>query len=115
MTKPRKADSVQTFAAAWSEHGIDGADLTTEYRFHPSRRWRLDIAFPSQKVGVEIDGFGYGHQSKPGRIADNEKQNALVLSGWRVLRFTTADLTASRIRDTVETVGMLLCGVEEQG
>jgi very-short-patch-repair endonuclease len=47
----------------------------------------LDIAFPSIKLAVEIDGRF--HEDDPGVFeADRWRQNALVLNGWRVLRFT---------------------------
>jgi very-short-patch-repair endonuclease len=61
-----------------------------EYRFC-KRRWRLDFAWPAQKVAVEIDGGTWvrGAHNRPVRIAqDHEKRNALVLMGWRVLTFT---------------------------
>ena len=28
-----------------------------EHRFHPSRLWRLDLAWPEEKLAVEIDGI----------------------------------------------------------
>jgi very-short-patch-repair endonuclease len=62
-----------------------------EYRFHPSRKFRLDLAFVPQKVGIEIEGALWvsGAHSRPlGILRDMEKANLLVLSGWRVLRFT---------------------------
>ena len=27
-----------------------------EYRFHPKRRWRLDMAWPEQRIAVEVHG-----------------------------------------------------------
>ena len=34
--------------------GVDG--FTQEYRFHPARRWRFDVAWPAQRIAVEVDG-----------------------------------------------------------
>jgi very-short-patch-repair endonuclease len=64
-----------------------------EYRFSKERRFRLDIAFPPYKVGVEVDGGVFSrqaHGSITGILRDMEKHNLLVLEGWRVLRYTPA-------------------------
>ena len=74
-----------------------------EYRFHPVRRWRIDWAWPAQKLAVEIEGGIYSrgrHVRGAGFQKDMEKYNALTLAGWRLLRFTPAqvkDGTAARI------------------
>lgn len=63
----------------------------TEYRFHPTRRWRFDYAFPASSIAVEVDGgafVGGRHTRGAGFVKDMEKNNAAVLRGWRVLRFT---------------------------
>ena len=60
-----------------------------EHRFHPTRQWRFDYAWPAHKVALEIDGAsgGYGRHSRPGGMrADNEKINTATAMGWRVLR-----------------------------
>ena len=68
----------------------------TEYRFHPVRRWRFDLAFPHLTGGplaVEIEGGTWmrksRHTSGAGFAKDAEKYNEAALLGWRVLRFTT--------------------------
>lgn len=63
-----------------------------EYRFDAVRKWKLDLACPRPKIGIEIDGGvwlpGSGH-AKPQRIIKNmEKRNALEMAGWRVLIYT---------------------------
>lgn len=62
-----------------------------EYRFHPTRRWRLDFSYPGPKVGIEVQGgiFIRGKHSRGvGLIKDYEKLNAAQLMGWIVLQFT---------------------------
>ena len=62
-----------------------------EYRFHPSRRWRFDFAWPRSKVAVEVDGGIYSrgrHVRGKGFERDAEKRNAAVVAGWRLLHFT---------------------------
>lgn len=65
---------------------LDG--LEREHRFHPTRRWLLDFAWPASKLGVEVHGDIWrksGHTSGPGRLRDMEKMNEATLHGWRVL------------------------------
>ena len=52
---------------------------------------RADFAWVKRRVIVEIDGFKY-HSDRAAFQEDRRRQNALVNAGWRVLRFTTADL-----------------------
>ena len=68
-----------------------------EHRFHDSRRWRFDfVVLPiEQKIAVEIEGgvFTRGrHTRGKGYTEDLLKYNEAVLMGWRVLRFTTAQI-----------------------
>jgi very-short-patch-repair endonuclease len=66
-----------------------------EYRFAPPRRYRLDLAFPARRIGIEIEGavWSKGAHSRPvGILRDMEKGNLLTLSGWRVLRYTPAQV-----------------------
>lgn len=68
-----------------------------ELRFHPTRRWRLDLAWPEQHLACEVDGgvwTGGRHTSGLGYTADCEKHNEAVLLGWRMLR-----VTAGMVRD----------------
>jgi very-short-patch-repair endonuclease len=73
---------------------------------HPVRigghRFRADIAFPDLRLTVEVDGWAY-HRTKEQRDADVQRDNLLMLAGWRVLRFTWED-----VRDRPEYVlGMI--------
>ena len=61
-----------------------------EYRFHQKRRWRFDFAWPSYKVGVEINGRGR-HQTVVGVRRDCEKLNEAIRLGWVVLVFPATD------------------------
>jgi very-short-patch-repair endonuclease len=62
---------------------------------HPVRvgghRFRPDIAFPDVRLAVEVDGWAY-HRTKEQRDSDVERDNLLMLAGWRVLRFTWEDV-----------------------
>ena len=55
------------------------------------RHFRLDFAWPAERVFVEVDGIEF--HSTPQQVAkDRQRQNLLVLAGWTPLRFTYADL-----------------------
>jgi very-short-patch-repair endonuclease len=79
-----------------------------EYRFDEKRRWRLDFAWPAQRVAVEVEGVtasGGRHQRISGFRADTKKYNALVLRGWRLLRYLPSDVKAGT---AVEEIKQLL-------
>ena len=64
-----------------------------EYRFHPVRRWRFDLAWKEEKLAVEIEGgiWQYGRHNRAATfIKDMEKYNEACLLGWNLLRFTTS-------------------------
>jgi len=62
-----------------------------EFRAVASRRWRIDFAWPAQRIALEIEGGTWvqGRHSRPkGFEGDCEKYNEIALQGWRVLRVT---------------------------
>lgn len=64
---------------------------TLEHRFHPERKWRFDVAWPEEKIAVEIDGGSWvhgRHTTGSGFEKDLEKVNAATELGWKVYRFT---------------------------
>lgn len=66
-----------------------------EYRFHPTRRWRFDFAYPDQRIAIECEGATWAngrHNRGGGYAADLEKYNAAALLGWLVLRYTRAQV-----------------------
>ena len=76
------------------------------------RRYRVDLAYPEQRIAIEYDGFKE-HTTVDQFARDRQRQNALVLHGWSVLRFSAVDLgrpamVASEIRRALE--GFLSAG-----
>lgn len=55
------------------------------------QRFEIDVAFPELRLAIEVDGRRY-HSEDERFQADRTKQNALIAAGWRVLRFTWADI-----------------------
>jgi very-short-patch-repair endonuclease len=58
---------------------------------YPVGGYKVDVAFPEQKVAIETDGWAY-HSSQEDFQNDRERQNKITLLGWQVLRFTWLDL-----------------------
>ncbi|MFI7674011.1 DUF559 domain-containing protein [Actinophytocola sp. NPDC049390] len=54
--------------------------------------YALDLAFPEARLAIEVDGWAW-HSDVQRFRHDRRRQNALVLTGWTVLRFTWHDLT----------------------
>lgn len=49
------------------------------------RRYRLDLAFPEQRIAVEYDGAD--HRTQRRARLDLAREAALTAAGWRILRF----------------------------
>jgi very-short-patch-repair endonuclease len=68
-----------------------GADLGRLVQQHPVRvggkSYRLDLAYPDEKIGIEVDGREF-HSGRRVFDSDRERQNALTLAGYLILRFT---------------------------
>lgn len=74
---------------AWLNQNPDVPSPEREFKFHPSRKWRFDMAWPHQKVAVEIEGVlpgGGRHQQIQGFVGDAEKYEAALVLGWCVYR-----------------------------
>jgi very-short-patch-repair endonuclease len=70
------------------EAGISGWVLG--HRFGPHL---IDLAFPDQRVAIEVDGWAW-HVDVDRFRADRRKGNALTRAGWTLLRFTWHDLVS---------------------
>lgn len=76
-----------------------------EYRFHKTRRWRFDFAYPDRQLAIEVEGGTWTngrHTRAKGFEADCEKYNAAVLNGWSVLRFTGDMIRSGKAIETLE-------------
>lgn len=72
----------------------------TEYRFHPTRKWRFDFAYPDKKIALEVEGgtwVGGRHINPIGFQKDCEKYNEAAKMGWKVYRCTPKMLTVEYI------------------
>lgn len=94
-----------------SELGEGIPEAEREWKFHPTRKWAFDFAWPAEgevaritlqgevvqvgvalQVAVEIEGGTWSGNSRhtrgKGFEGDCDKYNEAVLLGWKVLRFT---------------------------
>ena len=79
--------------------------VAKEFRFDTVRKWRLDYAWPVVLIGVEIHGFGWGHQAQQHQSGDNEKANKAVELGWSLFTYNSRDLgSRAKIRAAVSQV-----------
>jgi hypothetical protein len=92
-----------------------------EHRFHPTRKWRFDFAWPSLHLAAEVEGGIWlppddpsGRRSRhtvgSGFEADCEKYNAAFLFGWRVLRFTPSHIRSGY---GVDMISIILAGTSD--
>jgi hypothetical protein len=95
-TTPRRAlprmskhvDLAEILAAQLRAVGL--GHFQREQKFHPTRKWRIDIAFTADLLAIECDGFAAGgkpgrHQRPAGVRQENEKLAELAIAGWRVI------------------------------
>lgn len=76
-----------------------------EYRFHPVRRWRFDLAYPEKKIAFEIEGgtwTGGRHVRGAGFEKDIEKYNEATRLGWKVYRFTSGMIQSGEALKMIE-------------
>lgn len=76
-----------------------------QYRFHESRKWRFDFAWPAWSIACEIDGGTWktksGHTSGIGFENDRQKDDAALRLGWIVYRCTPAMVKSGQALETI--------------
>jgi very-short-patch-repair endonuclease len=75
---------------------------------YPVNGFDVDLAFPTHRVAIEIDGWAW-HSDVARFRRDRRRQNAIVLAGWTILRFTWHDLT-ERPAAVIAEIRMALAG-----
>ncbi len=91
--------------------------VETEFEFHASRGWRLDVAIEAILLGIEIDGGGYaqGHHSQGQGIEDDciKRAEATIL-GWRVLVVTPRQVKRGQALRWIELIVQNLAAVRNR-
>ena len=81
--------------------------MLREYAPIEGRKFRIDFAFPLEKVAIEFDGYRYHGFSRKGFREGLVRQNLLVAHGWRVLRYTLTDVR-DRLDGVIAEIGQAL-------
>lgn len=98
---PRQVEAARqgrrVYAIARSCRRLGLPEPERELRFHPTRRWRFDLAWPAARVAFEYEGGAEfrskdpNHHTTPaGYRNDCEKYNAAQILGWTVIRGTAS-------------------------
>jgi hypothetical protein len=94
------------------------AEPELEHRFHPTRRWRIDLYWPAASVGVDIEGGTRarkgarrcrvcglvpqgGHNTGTGYESNVEKYNEAKLAGILHLQATRASIEDGRAAEWI--------------
>lgn len=97
-------DKAELFAQAWRLLAPAQAQPVREYRFHQTRKWRFDFAWPDALVALEVDGGQFAFRGgRHSTDADREKLNTAAALGWRVFRFSPKQLRVAPV-ECVELV-----------
>lgn len=66
-----------------------------QYKFCPTRRWKLDFVNLEYKLAVEVQGHGsYAHGGSAKSLSsDIEKHQALALLGWKYFPIAASAIT----------------------
>ena len=92
--------------AYFEEFGIPGP--VYEHKFHPTRKWRFDLAWPEHKLALEVQGGIHvrgRHTRGAALLKEWEKLNTAAAMGWRVMFCQPEDLcwneTAEMIKEAL--------------
>lgn len=95
-------DAVALFLKLLAREGI--RTPVREHRFHQTRQWRFDFAWPDSRVALEVEGGAFAggrHTRGAGFREDLKKYNEATRLGWRVLRVLPEQL------DTLTTIALV--------
>ena len=90
---------------AWKSCGLPVPEHN--HKFHPTRRWKIDYAWPDVRLAVEIEGGIWSksrHAIGQGFVNDIEKYNAVVEAGWALLRYQPRQLDFRQIRRVYDRI-----------
>lgn len=105
-----QVDLADGFLALWRRLRPDLPEPEREYRFHPTRKWRIDLCWPVAMLAVEIEGMAPGggrHQRRTGFTRDAEKYREIVKAGYRLLRYTSDELRQRPVQIVEEVAAQL--------
>ena len=94
-TLPEAADETESGPEVDTLRALEEGGLPTPERqlwiTAAGRRYRLDLAYPAEKVAIEYDGHAWHHTPEQ-LAADSRRQEAAESIGWLILRTRKEDL-----------------------
>ncbi len=90
-----------------SWRSLDGPELEREFRFHPERKWRADLAHIASCTLIETEGGIYiqgRHNRADGFIAEIEKYLEAFLAGWAVVRLTATQISTPTVERLIAAI-----------
>lgn len=98
----RAAGAIQrAFFAAAAQRGVI---FDCQY---PVLNYRLDLALPRPRLGVEIEGWDWRAWARPGAAERREREQSLGYEGWTILWFTGSEIVYDRERCLDEVMSRL--------
>lgn len=102
--KVKRSEKIDPFLQVCKVFGLP--EPHREYKFHPTRRWRIDYLFEhnGRRVALEVEGGvwrGGRHTNPAGFMKDMDKYNAISAAGIVLLRTTPGELMKT---ETIELV-----------
>jgi very-short-patch-repair endonuclease/predicted transcriptional regulator of viral defense system len=82
-----RSELEERFLSICDNHGIPRPQTNVEIEGHV-----VDFVWRARRLIVEVDGYAY-HRSPGAFETDRERDVALTLAGWRVMRFTWRHIT----------------------
>ena len=96
----------------------------TQYKFHPTRRWKFDFAWPDKMIAIEVEGNTFGrickkkvygkvcnqrlaggrHTQGTGFEKDCEKYNTAALMGWKVYRIPSSMIKGGKSFELINEI-----------
>ena len=113
LRKAKRKQEGNKFALRFLRHWTPQLPMPEyEHRFHPVRKWRFDLAWPSIKLAVEFQGGNFvagGHNRGAHQASDYDKLNEAQRLGWIVLQFGTVQMkdAAECVRVTIDTIAII--------
>ena len=86
LIKDRDAGALNKELERRFDRLLRSSELPYPARQHPFRSYKIDFAYPDLKIAIELDGVRT-HGSAAALNRDLERQNALALDRWLILRF----------------------------
>lgn len=100
------------FAQLRLRHGLPEPVFQLCVRWGP-KRFVIDFAYPDLMIAIEVDGYEK-RATREAFQSDTERQTALAAMGWKVLRFTWADVVRRPgyvARVILEVIGRAECEI----